>query len=613
MITHDLGATRIGERAWTFLVWAPDHDELSVRVYADGTETSHALEKRANGYFAGDLPDLGDAPTYRYVLPDGTELADPASRWQPEGVHGPSRGFDPGRFAWSDHVFVLPPLSETVIYELHVGTFTAAGTLDAAIEHLDELVELGITAVEPMPVAAFPGTHNWGYDGVFPFAVQDSYGGPAAFQRFVDACHQRGLGVFLDVVYNHLGPEGNVLGAFGPYFTDVYETPWGAAVNVSEAGSDEVRRYFTENAVMWLRDFRLDGLRLDAVHGIVDPTASTFLAELTTAVGRLATEFDRRVILIAESADNNPMVVTPVAAGGQGFDAQWTDDFHHSLHVALTGERDGYYQDYESLDDLAKAFNDGFVYAGQYSAFRGRRHGVSSATVPRDHFVVYTQNHDQIGNRAGAERLITLVDPAAARLAAAVLLLSPFVPMLFMGEEYAESAPFPYFIEHGDPELVEAVRSGRAEEFGRDVDIFDPADPKTFQRARLDRSLRDSGSGQGMLLLYRGLLSARRDHPVLSTPQPLDFEAVVTGSALTTMRCSAASMAFAAFNIGPEEVSVLSNVSAQRWLRVLDSADPALGGDGAWHPEELGAAEEIRLAPYGFCLYIAAPAEGDAE
>jgi maltooligosyltrehalose trehalohydrolase len=607
-----LGATRVDDNTWSFVVWVPHHRSVSLQVMTEAGEDKYPLSDAADGYFAADVSGLGTSPDYRYVLGDGSVLADPASRWQPAGVHGPSRAFDPSRFDWNDTGFSMPRLIESVIYELHIGAFTADGTFDAAIEHLDELVDLGVTAVEPMPIAAFPGTRNWGYDGVFPFATQHSYGGPQGFQRFVDACHRRGLAVILDVVYNHLGPEGNILGSFAPYFTDVYRTPWGAAVNFAEAGSDEVRRYFTENAIMWLRDFHVDGLRLDAIHGIVDPTASPFLRELTATIGGLAVDLDRRLTLIAESADNNPLVVSSSDVGGQGFDAQWNDDFHHSLHVAVTGERTGYYQDYDGLEDLARAYNEGFVYQGQHSMFRDRRHGAPSRSVPRDRFVVFAQNHDQVGNRAGAERLSSLVEPAVARLAAAALLLSPFVPLLFMGEEYAEPAPFPYFISHGDADLVEAVRQGRAAEFGRDADVFDPASESTFSRARLDRSHRDSAVGRGFVALYRALLNARRRHPVLSDPEAIHSEATVTAELLTVARRSTTSMAFAALNFGSTEATAAADVGAPSWSRVLDSADPDIGGDGARCPEQLAAAELLPLGPYGFCLYVSTSAEGIA-
>jgi maltooligosyltrehalose trehalohydrolase len=406
-----------------------------------------------------------------------------------------------------------------------------------------------------MPIAAFPGRRNWGYDGVFPFAVQESYGGPEAFQRFVDACHARGLAVMLDVVYNHLGPEGAVQQELAPYFTEVYATPWGAAVNVAESGSDEVRRYFTDNALMWLRDFRVDGLRLDAIHGIVDPTASPFLTELTERVEILAGELSRPLQLVAESADNNPRVITERSRNGQGFTAQWNDDFHHALHAVLTGERDGYYQDYGSLDLLARALADGFVYQGEYSAFRGRRHGAPARDLPTSRFVVFTQNHDQVGNRADAGRLAAVAGIDRARLAAAVLLLSPFVPLLFMGEEYGETAPFPYFIDHGDPDLVDAVRRGRAAEFGRDADALDPADTATFERALLDWRRRDGDVGREVLATYRELITARREHPII-TDATASTRVDVIDDVLLVTRSTDAEVFVAIFNFGEEKATV---------------------------------------------------------
>jgi maltooligosyltrehalose trehalohydrolase len=590
-ISRCLGASRSGEAAWSFLVWAPDCSSISVRLYDRDVERTEPLAALSDGYFGGVVEGVSDPPSYRFLLPDGTAVADPASRWQPEGVAGPSRGVDLAGFAWSDAGFRTPPLPDTVIYELHVGTFTAEGTFDAAIAQLGALVDLGVTAVEPMPINAFPGVRNWGYDGAFPFAVQDSYGGPAGFQRLVDACHGHGLAVILDVVYNHLGPEGTVLARFAPYFTDVYSTPWGAAVNVAEAGSDGVRRYFIDNAVMWIRDYHVDGLRLDAIHGIVDPTASPFLRELTARIADLSGELGRPVHLIAESADNNPEVVRDREAAGLGFDAQWNDDFHHALHAVLTGERGGYYVDYGRLDQLARAINDGFVFQGEYSTFRGRRHGASSRSVPSDHLVVFAQNHDQVGNRAKAERLVTLAGVPKARLAAAVMLLSPFVPLLFMGEEYAETAPFPYFVDHSDPALLDAVRKGRADEFGRGADDFDPVSESTFDLAKLDRAAR-AADRHGMLATYRELIAARRTHPAITDPEALETMATADATTLTVVRRTRRESAFAAYNFGETDTAVAVPGRSDDWTPVL----------GAAESDESGA---LRLPPCGFALFVA--------
>ncbi|HVY10112.1 MAG TPA: malto-oligosyltrehalose trehalohydrolase [Mycobacteriales bacterium] len=593
--TSPLGATPLGDGEWGFVVWAPRSPSVAVRL--EGTDQADVpLEPVGCGYHAGRIEGLSRPPTYRFVLADGNAWADPASRRQPDGVHGPSVGFDPAEHDWHDEGFVPPPVSELVIYEMHVGTFTDGGTFDAAIEHLEELASLGITAVEPMPIAAFPGTRNWGYDGAFPYAVQESYGGPAGFQRFVDACHARGLAVILDVVYNHLGPEGTVHQQYGPYVTESYATPWGPAMNFSEAGSDEVRRYFVDNTLMWLRDFHVDGLRFDAVHGIVDPTASPFLRELTATVTALGQQLGRRFVTIAESADNNPLVVSPPEAGGQGFDAQWSDDFHHALHTVLTGERDGYYQDFGALDQLAAAYTHGFAYRGEYSRFRGRRHGCASPPVRSDQLVTYAQNHDQVGNRAGAERLTSLVGPDRAQLAVAATLLSPNVPLLFMGEEYAETAPFPYFVDHGDPALLEAVRKGRAAEFGRDADQFDPGDEATFRRARLDRSRRETPEGAAMLELVRRLLELRRSVPLLHDAAADASGADLDDAVVILRRRRGAAQTALLLNLGDQPRDVALNPPGD-WRDLLEGG-PLPGG-------------RVHLDPWRFAVCAVGPAETD--
>ncbi|MBX6363410.1 MAG: malto-oligosyltrehalose trehalohydrolase, partial [Gemmatimonadetes bacterium] len=457
-----LGAIPLGGGRCRFRVWAP----------AAGTVTLHLLglvdrvlpmPAADRGYFEIEVDDAPPGTPYAYRLDDGGDLPDPASRWQPQGVHAPSAVAD-AAFPWTDGAYTPPRLADYVIYELHVGAFTPDGTFEAVIPHLERLRDLGVTAIELMPVAQFPGERNWGYDGVFPFAPQSSYGGPAGLRRLVDAAHGLGLAVVLDVVYNHVGPEGNYFGRFGPYFNPAYRTPWGGAINFDGPGSDEVRRYYIENALYWIADFHIDALRLDAVHAIVDLSARPFLAALGRAVHGLAARLGRPAYLIAESDLNDPRLVTPVEDGGYGLDAQWADDFHHALHALLTGERGGYYQDYGTVEDLARAFRTGFVYTGQYSRYRGRRHGARPVSIPAERFVVFAQNHDQIGNRALAERLSSLVPFEGLKLAAATVLLSPFLPLLFMGEEYGETAPFLYFVSHTDPALIEAVRRGRKAE-----------------------------------------------------------------------------------------------------------------------------------------------------
>ncbi|HVT21064.1 MAG TPA: malto-oligosyltrehalose trehalohydrolase [Mycobacteriales bacterium] len=597
--TWPLGASRLGDGDWAFSVWAPDATRVTARI-EDPDRHDLVLQPAGRGYHCGWIRGLAHEPTYRFVLDGGKAYADPASRHQPEGVHGPSRGFDPSLHVWHHDGFVPPAEHDLVIYEMHVGTFTEDGTFDAAAKHLDELTDLGINAIEPMPVAAFPGRRNWGYDGVFPFAVHEGYGGPAALQRFVDTCHGHGLAVILDVVYNHLGPEGAVHQHFAPYLTDTYATPWGAAMNFSEQGSDEVRRYFIDNALMWLRDFHVDGLRFDAIHGIVDPTASPFLRELTAAIGELSHLLGRKYLTIAESGDNNPLVISSPEVGGYGFDMQWNDDFHHALHALLTGERDGYYQDFGELTQLASAYTHGFVFRGEYSRFRGRRHGSQAPNAAAHRLVGFAQNHDQVGNRAGAERLVSLVGQRKAQLATAAVLLSPNVPMLFMGEEYAETAPFPYFVDHGDPGLLDAVRRGRAAEFGRDADQFDPAARETFDRARLDRGRRDSPQGAAMLDLVRRLLAVRRGLPLVNDPDADESLGYVEGPAVVVYRRLGTVESAVTLNFSDTATDV-ALAGGSTWRRLLDSTEFA-PDEGEPTPGLVLAGGRVPLAPWGFAV-----------
>jgi maltooligosyltrehalose trehalohydrolase len=495
-------------------VWAPNAGRVEV---CQGTDTT-AMQAADGGWWAIEADD--DRP-YGFALDEGPVLADPRSRWQPDGVHGLSRYVDLDRLEWQATGWQGRSLLGRLVYELHIGTFTEAGTFDAAIEHLDHLVDLGVDFVELLPVAAFPGRHGWGYDGVFPYAVHDAYGGPHGLARFVDACHLRGMGVLLDVVYNHLGPDGNVLTHFGPYFTDVYATPWGAAVNFSGRGSDEVRRYVIDNALMWLRDYRIDGLRLDAIHAIVDDSATHLLEQLAIEVAELSVAVGRPLSLIAESDLNDPRIVVGRDAGGYGVDAQWSDDFHHALHALLTGENTGYYQDFGALDDLATALRRGFVYTGQYSAYRDRRHGRPlPPTVSAHRLVGYAQDHDQVGNRARGDRLAALVSTDLVKVAAAIVLTSPFTPMLFMGDEWAASTPWQYFTDHQNDQLAQAVREGRRAEFTafgwRAEDIPDPQDPQTFARCRLRWDELLGEAHNDVLRWHRELIALRRSSPDLA-------------------------------------------------------------------------------------------------
>ncbi len=500
-----LGATLRSPDRCAFLVWAPRAAEVEVQLLEGERRVPRApAPALPPGYHQGEIDGVRAGDRYRFVLDGARAVPDPASRLQPEGVHGPSAVVALDRPAPWEGV----ALRDLVLYELHVGTFTPEGTFDAAIGALDRLADLGITAVEVMPVAHFPGVRNWGYDGVHLFAVHTAYGGPEGLRRFVEACHARGLACLLDVVYNHLGPEGNTLRELGPYFTSAYETPWGEAVQLDGAGSDEVREYFVQNALQWILDFGLDGLRLDAVHALLDRSAEPFLEELARRVHAAAPQ----ALLIAESDANDPRLVRPPEVGGHGLDAVWADDLHHALHAVLTGERSGYYADFGGVEAVAEALRSPFAWPGEYRAFRGRRHGRPAPDLGPERFVVCAQNHDQVGNRPLGERLITLEGPEAAKLAAGVVLLAPTVPLLFMGEEYGEEAPFLYFVHHGDPDLVEAVRRGRAEEFaGFFAEGGAPPDPQaeeTFLRSKL-RVREDTGIAR----LTRRLLALRRALP----------------------------------------------------------------------------------------------------
>ncbi|MGH9467464.1 MAG: malto-oligosyltrehalose trehalohydrolase, partial [Terriglobales bacterium] len=476
-------------------VWAPG--AASMELERDGKR--EPMVQAPGGWWraAAELPHGAD---YRFCPEGGPPLPDPRSRWQPNGVHGASRSFDPDRFAWTDAGWHPPAWASAIVYELHVGTFTPEGTFDAAITRLDHLVGLGISHVEIMPVAEFSGERGWGYDGVALFAPHHAYGGPEGFQRLINACHARGLAVLLDVVYNHLGPSGNYLASFGPYFTGRYATPWGEALNFDGPESDGVRAFFLANARYWLCDFHLDGLRLDAVHAIADTSARPFLEDLARAVRRWEAETGRAMVLVAESDANDPRLSAPPLAGGCGLDAQWDEDFHHALHAVLTGERTGYFSDFGSLGALAATLRRGFYLDGRYSVFRRRRHGRPFRGSDGARLVMYAQNHDQVGNRAKGERLSRMVSPGRLRIAAVLTLLSPGVPLLFQGEEWGAATPFFYFTDHAEPELAAAVRQGRP------AGSPDPQDRVTFARSRLLWHEQDDD----LLLWYRALIRLRR-------------------------------------------------------------------------------------------------------
>ncbi|MEU1344083.1 malto-oligosyltrehalose trehalohydrolase [Streptomyces sp. NPDC005827] len=509
-----------------FEVWAPQADRVT--LYCDGVTRALERDPRRPEWWTG-AADAEDGTRYGFALDDGPVLPDPRSRRQPDGPDGLSAVVDHGRHPWRAE-WSGRALPGAVLYELHVGTYTPEGTLDAAAARLEHLVELGVTHVELMPLCPFPGRHGWGYEGVSLWAVHEPYGGPEALKRFVDRAHELGLGVVLDVVHNHLGPSGNYLPAFGPYFTETHHTPWGAAVNLDAPGSDEVRAYLVGSALAWLRDYRIDGLRLDAVHALCDTRACHFLEELSAAVAALAAESGRPLFLVGESDLNDPRLITARAEHGLGLDAQWNDDFHHALHTALTGESQGYYADFARAPfaALAKTLTGGYFHDGAYSGFRGRHHGrpLDRARVAGHRLLGYTQTHDQVGNRAQGDRLSASLSPGLLACAATLTLTAPFTPMLFMGEEWAAGTPWQFFTDHTDPELAEAVRRGRRREFAAhgwaEEDVPDPQDPGTRDRSCLDWSEPEREPHARVLAWYRRLTALRREQPDLTDPDLAD-------------------------------------------------------------------------------------------
>ena len=503
----------------SFRVWAPNARQLTLQL--DGHD--HRMPAVGGGWWALEVESAGPGSRYAFGVDRGPARPDPRSHSQPDGVHGPSEVVDHDVFRWHDTRWRGLSLQGSVLYELHIGTFSPAGTFDGALPYLDHLVELGVDAIELLPVAEFSGDRGWGYDGVDLFAPHHTYGGPDGLKRLVDACHLRGLGVVMDVVYNHLGSSGNYLPEFGPYFSDGRQTHWGPAVNFDGPESGEVRRFVIDNALMWLRDYHCDGLRLDAVHAVIDESPLHILEQLASEVDALACHLRKPLFLIAESDLNDPRLVESSARGGYGLQAAWADDWHHALHAVLTGERDGYYADYGSLSDLTKALRQAWVYDGRFSVYQRKERGRRPTGLKGHQFVVCTQNHDQIGNRARGERLACLTTPARLKLAAALLLTSPFVPLLFQGEEWAAGTPFQYFVDFEDPDLRTAVRDGRRREFARfgwdPEQLPDPNDPQTFARSKLDWTELDQHEHLDICNWYRRLICLRRTVPALTDPR----------------------------------------------------------------------------------------------
>jgi maltooligosyltrehalose trehalohydrolase len=598
-----LGAKYRADGSCEFTLWAPSSPHVEVYFPDEGKTLPLVTEE--HGYHRGTAENVNSHARYLYRLNRDKQRADPASRFQPFGVFGPSQIVDLAQFSWDDGEWRGIELKNYILYELHVGTYTPAGTLDAIIDQLPYLKSLGITAIELMPLAQFSGARNWGYDGVLPFAVQNTYGGPRALQRLVNASHQAGLAVVLDVVYNHLGPEGNFLSDFGPYFTDRYKTPWGDAINFDGPHSDDVLKFFVENAVGWVKDFHIDALRLDAIHGIFDRNAKPFLSLLSAAIDEFAAASGRRVYLIAESDLNDARFVLSRDAGGYGLHAQWNDDFHHALHSLQTGERVGYYEDFGTLDHLEKSVRQGYVYTGQYSLYRHRRHGNSACAIGRSQFVVFSQNHDQVGNRMLGERSSTLLTFEAQKLSAGLVLLTPYLPLLFMGEEYGEPAPFLYFTSHEDPDLAQAVRDGRRREFAAFHTVGSPPDPQaetTFLKSKLNQNLHSEGQHKVLWNFYRELIHLRKTLPALSEPDASILSVTTPDEdCLQIRRTFGENEVLMVFNFGNRAEPRAGEVHSASWRLVLNSADQAWQGPGGTSGIHGGS---FAILPKSFCVLL---------
>lgn len=590
-----------------FTVWSPFAEEIQLKIVHPKSRLL-PMSRNEGYYWKTIVEGIEPQTKYFFRINNQTDRPDPASNYQPDDVHSASMIVDHNSFIWKDSEWKGIPLQKYIIYELHIGTFTEEGTFEAAISHLDDLKDVGITAIEIMPVAQFPGTRNWGYDGVYPYAPQNSYGGVDGLKMFVEACHLKSIAVILDVVYNHFGPAGNYLSEYGPYFFNRYQTPWGQAVNFDGEYCDGVRNYFIENALYWYSKFHVDALRLDAVHSIYDFSAKHFLAELSETIKQYAQEHSRKLYVIVESDLNDVRLISPGELGGYGCDAQWMDDFHHAVHSLITNETTGYYSDFGKVGDLAEAIRNSFVYAGKYSAYRKRRHGNSAVGRPTYQFVSFIQNHDQIGNRANGERLSVLVPFEALKLAAGVLLLSPYLPMLFMGEEYGETAPFQYFVSHSDVELVEAIRAGRKDEFKEfnwGVQIPDPQAEETFQRSKLNWDLRKKEKNNILLEFYKSLIKLRKSRDVFNTPDRNSMEVISLEreKIILFKRWKEDDCILLIMNFNSKESEFELIPSDGNWKKLLDSAAPEWGGLEVLSPERLDKEVSIKINGFSFTLY----------
>jgi len=603
-----LGATYRGEGKTSFTVWAPHRKTVSVKI-VHPHEDIYTMHHEFLGYWRID--DVPAYPGYQYVyrLGNSLERPDPASRFQPQGVHGPSEIIDHSQFNWSDSSWEGIKLRDMIIYELHTGTFSPEGTFEGIIKKLNYLNDLGINAIELMPLAQFPGGRNWGYDGAYLFAVQNSYGGPSGLKKLVDSCHQHGMAVLIDVVYNHLGPEGTYIQDFGPYFTKKYNTPWGDAVNYDEAWSDGVRNFVIQNAISWFKDYHIDALRLEAIHGIYDFGAKHILRELAEETERFSNENGRKRYLIAESDLNDNKVITPTEQNGYGIDAQWSDDFHHAVHALLTGEKKSYYSDFGTLDHVIKAYREGYVYTWNYSENRKRFHGSSASQLSAEKFIICTQNHDQIGNRLMGERLSQLLSFEALKLTSGAMFIAPYIPLLFMGEEFGAQTPFMYFISHSDPDLVRAVREGRAREFSQmhmGKESPDPQDSETFDKSKLQWECIDKPNHVQLLLFYKKMIGLRKDNGIFTemNKKNSSFETLSEKKILVLRRWSKNQSLLSVMNFSEKSVPVVSSNAEFKGVKIIDSSDKEWGGLGSTMPLDIEPDKEYVMQPYEFTVYM---------
>jgi maltooligosyltrehalose trehalohydrolase len=595
-----------------FRVWAPKVTNLAVRILREPPLTV-SMTRTAASEFVVTVPNVGEGTDYFYVLEGERERPDPVSRWQPRGVHGPSRVVDPDSFRWSDQTWSGIALKDFIIYELHTGTFPPEGTFESIIPRLPYLRDLGISAIEIMPVAEFPGNRNWGYDGSGLYPPQSSYGGPIGLKNLVDACHRHGLAIVMDVVYNHLGPEGNYLPEFAPCFTDAHHTPWGKAINFDGPESDGVRRWVIDNALYWLTEYHVDALRLDAIHGIYDFGARHILDELSEAFQDQARCLKRQACIIAESDLEDVRIINPRAVGGYALDAQWHDDFHHALYALLTGEREGFLMDFGALADLAKSVREGFVHDWKYSRYRRRHYGSSSKHRPGEQFVGFIQNHDQVANTSRGKRLSTSVSPQQQKLAAVLTLCSPFLPLLFMGEEYGETAPFLFFTSFEDTDLVAAVREGRKKELGAhysESDFTDPQAQSTLERCKLDWSKPSLPPHSETLRLCRDLIALRKQYSCLGNCRKdlteiwFDEQSKFFVMKRTDPSGSAA-LLVCNFSNNPQNIPVTAE--PQGWRLALWTGDAAYGSNSGARPAEMltaGANSDVRLSAFEAAIYL---------